>query len=91
MEVALRKRDANSGAIEKRVDAVTEFTPHAAAVHRGTEAHPELQAEHERIVAEILQQQPSGPGETRASVAYHPQVRSPHVRDDGGSAGPGPP
>ena len=53
MEVALRKRDANSGAIEKRVDAVTEFTPHAAAVHRGSEAHPELQAEHERIVAEI--------------------------------------
>src|SRR5262249_31921164 len=56
MDLALWKRDADSGVIEKCVNAVTEFTPHPAAVHGRTEAHPKVQAEHERMVAEILQQ-----------------------------------
>ena len=56
MDVALRKRDANSGAIEKCINAVAEFTPHAAAVHPWTEAHPKLKTEHERVVAEVVQQ-----------------------------------
>ena len=56
MDVALRKSDANPSILKKCVNAVTEFTPHFATVHGWTEAHPELQAEHERIVPEILQQ-----------------------------------
>ena len=56
MDVALRKRHADSSMIEKCVNAVTKLAPHAAPIHAWTEAHPELKTEHERVVAEILQQ-----------------------------------
>jgi len=36
MDVALRKRDADSRLIEKRVNAVTEIASHGAAVHAWT-------------------------------------------------------
>jgi ATP/maltotriose-dependent transcriptional regulator MalT len=38
MDVVLRKRDPDSGVIEKFVNAVTKIAPHAAAVHAWTEA-----------------------------------------------------